>query len=139
MALELVPLATAQITLADPVPIGDGPAGLRLVIEVVSAEFTGDRLKGSMKGSAAADWLTINGTVGTLDVRATVETHDGALIFVQYGGRTDVTNGPGAAPLYVAPRFETADERYAWLNTVQAVGKGQLDGSNLTYEWYELV
>ena len=29
-------------------------------------------------------------------------------------------------------------KRYAWLNTVQAVGKGELDGSNLTYEWYEV-
>ena len=139
MNLELVPLTTATITLAEPMPIGDGPAGLRLIIEVASAEFSGDRLRGSMKGSAAADWLTINGTVGTLDVRATMETHDGALIFMQYGGRTDVTNGPGGAPLYVTPTFETADERYTWLNSIQAVGKGQLDGPNLTYEWYELV
>ena len=25
----------------------------------------------------------------------------------------------------MAPKFETSDERYTWLNAVQAVGKGQ--------------
>ena len=40
--------------------------------------------------------------------------------------------------VYVAPPFETADERYRWLHTVQAVGKGQVHGGGLRYEWYEL-
>ena len=139
MSIDLVPLATATITLADPLFVGDGPAGTRVIIEVDTAEFTGDRLRGAMAGRASADWLVINGTVGTLDVRATLTTHDGALVFVQYGGRTDVTNGPGGAPLYIAPTFETSDERYTWLNSIQAVGKGQLDGSTLTDEMFELV
>jgi hypothetical protein len=38
----------------------------------------------------------------------------------------------------VTPRFETGDVRYAWLNRIQAVGKGNLEGSRLTYDWYEL-
>ena len=42
------------------------------------------------------------------------------------------------APVYATPRFETGDERYRWLNRVQAVGKGVLHGSTLTYELYEL-
>ena len=138
MTLELVPLVTMEVTLTEPIVVGDGPAGTRMIIEVESAEVTGDRVKGSMKGHAAADWLTVNGSVGTLDVRITFETHDGALIYSQYAGRTDVSNGPGGAPIYVAPTFETGDERYLWLNTVQAVGKGDLSGPNLSYEWYEV-
>ena len=82
--------------------------------------------------------MTIVGTVGTLDVRICFETEDGAVIFAEYCGRTDVSRGPGASPIYVAPRFETGDPRYAWLNVVQAVGKGTLDGSHLSYEWYEV-
>ena len=40
---------------------------------------------------------------------------------------------------YVAPRFETGDERYAWLNGIQAVGKGILyENLSLDYEWYEV-
>ena len=92
----------------------------------------------ALKGEAAADWLVVNGPVGTLDVRATMETDDGAVVFLHYTGRTDVSGGPGASPIYVAPVFETGDPRYSWLNAVQAVGKGALDGAVLRYEWYEL-
>ena len=35
------------------------------------------------------------------------------------------------------PPLETSDERYGWLNSVQAVGKGTIEGPTLTYEWYE--
>ena len=75
-----------------------------------------------------------------VDVRFTLETDDGALVYIQYDGRFDVTGGPGSAPLYVAPRFETGDARYAWLNKIQAVGKGTFDPETnvVLYEWYEV-
>jgi hypothetical protein len=138
MALELIPLCNVEVRLTDPISVGAGPAGMRLIYEVAEANVTGDRLNGRMIGQAAADWLVVNGTTATLDVRVTFEIDDGAVVFVQYTGRSDVSQGPGAAPIYVAPRFETGDERYAWLNAVQAVGKGTLDGLSLRYEWYEV-
>ena len=138
MTLELIPLCTVDVMLRDPIAVGDGPAGLRLIYEVEEATVKGDRINGRMIGQASADWLTITGTLATLDVRATFETDDGAIIFAQYSGRTDISQGPGELPIYVAPRFETGDARYAWLNLVQAAGKGALDGSRLVYEWYEL-
>ena len=58
-------------------------------------------------------------------------------MYVTYQGRIDVSGGLGAAPLYTSPLFETGDERYAWLNKIQAVAKGTLDGLRLTYEIYE--
>ena len=138
MTLELIPLCTVAVTLREPIAVGAGPAGLRLVYEVEEATVKGDRLNGRMIGQASADWLTITGTTATLDVRATLESDDGAVVFAQYTGRTDISGGPGTSPIYVAPRFETGDERYAWLNSIQAAGKGELDGAQLTYEWYEL-
>jgi len=132
-----VPLCSIDVTLAEPIVVGEGPGGLRLVFEVETMQITGDRLRGASKGRAAADWLTVVGSIGTLDVRGTIETHDGALIYVQYRGRTDTSQGQGA-PIYVAPLFETGDPRYAWLNAIQAVGKGELNGSELHYDWYEL-
>ena len=42
------------------------------------------------------------------------------------------------APVYVAPTFETGHPDYAWLNGIQAVGIGRLDGERLHYEWFEL-
>lgn len=108
------------------------------MVEVTDAKVTGDRVSGRLEGSAAADWLVVNGTVGTLDVRATMRTDDGAVVLTQYLRRMDVTNGPGSAPIYVAPPFEAGDERHAWLDAIQAVGKGTLEGNRILYEWYEV-
>jgi len=137
MSLELVPLCAVDVTLSDPIMVGAGPAGTRLIAEVEDAVVTGERLSGRFTGRAGADWLLINGSIGTLDVRAAIETDDGALVYGHYNGRVDMSTWPGAATLYVAPLFETGDERYAWLNMVQAVGKGLLEGNSLHYEWYE--
>ena len=138
MGLELVPLCTMVIELAEPVILPNTPAGTRVIVEVSDARVDGERLRGRVKGSAAADWLTIGpDSTGTLDVRATMETDDGAVIFLYYQGRRDFSQGRDA-PIYTAPKFDTGDERYAWLNKIQAVAKGHLDGTTLTYEVYEL-
>jgi Protein of unknown function (DUF3237) len=138
MALELVPLCGVDIDCSEPIIVGEGPSGLRVVVETLSMRFTGDRLRAEMKGQAGGDWLTLNGSVATMDVRATIETHDGALVYVQYKGRSDFSGGPGAAPIFVSPTFETGDERYAWLNLIQGAGVGTLSGTDLHYDWYEL-
>ena len=139
MTIELVPLGTMVARLRKPFVLGGTPAGTRMIFEVEEAWIAGDRLNGKMIGQAAADWLVVgaDGT-GTLDVRSLVETDDGALVFIQYTGRVDTTT-PGA-PIYSTPRFETGDERYLWLNKIQAVGKGTLSngGATLTYELCEV-
>jgi len=141
MAIDLVPLCTLRLQLKPPIPVSAGPAGTRLIVELVSAQVKGDRLHGELLGAAAADWMIV-GPEGTamVDVRATLQTHDGAIIFVRYNGRMDASQGlrfPMTA--YVAPLFETGDERYAWLNRIQAVGKGILyEDLSLDYEWYEV-
>ncbi|MEM7704967.1 MAG: DUF3237 domain-containing protein [Pseudomonadota bacterium] len=132
----LIPLCAVDLTLASPVTIGEGPSGNRTVVRILSMAISGDRLNAKLVGDAAADWLTVAGGVATVDVRATVETNDGALIYLQYRGRSDVTKGIGSAPFYVAPTFETSDKRYGWLNCVQAVGKGDL--ASMRYEWFEV-
>jgi hypothetical protein len=141
MAIELVPLCTMRVQLKPPIELGAGPAGTRLIIEAASAQVKGDRLRAEMLGAAAADWAIVGpeGTA-TLDVRATLQTDDGAIIFMQYNGRFDASQGlQFPLTIYVAPRFETGDERYAWLNCIQAVGKGILyEDLSLDYEWYEV-
>lgn len=142
VALELIPLCTATVTPAPAVDLGATPSGRRLMVELVDARWEGDRLNARKKaGVAAADWLVVapDGT-GLIDIRLTLETDDGALIYVEYQGRRDIAavrNGVDA-PVYIAPRFETGDPRYAWLNTIQAVGKGVEVGDARVYEVYEL-
>jgi Protein of unknown function (DUF3237) len=103
MAIELVPLCTLQVQLKPPIDVGAGPHGTRLIFEVASAQVKGDRLSGEMLGSAGADWLLVGpeGT-GTLDVRFAFRTDDGATIFGQYHGRSDVSQGLVRRALLVA-------------------------------------
>jgi hypothetical protein len=59
---------------------------------------------------------------------------------MKYNGRFDASQGSqDPATVYAAPTFETGDERYAWLNRVQAVGKGIIHPDHtLDYEFYEV-
>jgi Protein of unknown function (DUF3237) len=140
MAIELVPLCTMRLTAKPPIEIGAGPAGIRMIFEETSVEVHGERLRGQLEGSASDCVLLGPEGTGTVDVRVTLRTDDGATIFVQYQGRVDLSQG-FQFPLnaYVAPRFETGDERYAWLNRIQAVGKGTINEDlSVDYEWYEI-
>ena len=145
--MELIPLGTFTVELARKgiFDIGDGPAGKRIIFEVESGRFEGDRLKANIKGSAGADWSVTdaNGTM-TLDVRCTLETDasdsgDSALIYMTYSGRADFSDGPGTKPIYTAIMFETTHDDYRWLNNILAVSKGTATGPlSLTYTVHHL-
>ena len=142
MSLDLIPLCTLTSRPADAIDLGVTPSGQRYMVEILESQWEGERLHAHLKqGTVAADWLVVgpDGT-GHIEIRLTLETHDGALIYVEYQGRRDfikVQEGIDA-PVYITPRFETSDERYLWLNKIQAVGKGTLVGERRVYEVYEL-
>jgi hypothetical protein len=132
MSLELIPLGTATIRLAEPLAVS---ASL-MIAEITSVEFEGERLRATMRGNAGADWLRLapDGT-STLDVRLTLESDDGATIYTEYAGRLRLDT----MTVYAAPLFHTADERYLWLNSIQAAAKGHFtEPGLLVYEFYEL-
>ncbi|MCZ7525718.1 MAG: DUF3237 domain-containing protein [Acidimicrobiia bacterium] len=140
MGIELVPLCVATVDLADPMVLPDTPEGTLCIFEVLDAIFEGERIRGRLAGRAAADWLRVSPAgIGTLDVRATMQTDDGALVYLAYRGRANVGKGPGE-PVYGTPLFNTGDDRYTWLNEIQAVYKGTFDpeASRLVYDCYEL-
>ena len=140
MSIELVPLCTMEVSLAPPIIVGVTPTSTRVIGEITALTIEGERLRATMKGSAGADWLTMapDNSVGRADVRYVVETDDGAVIYIHYGGIFDISAFPPVA--IVTPLFDTGDERYAWLNRIQAVAKGVFneDMSRLSYEVYEL-
>lgn len=138
-AIRLHPLATATLELGVPQVIANGPKGTRLIVEVASAQWQGERLNAKQIGAPAGDWALVSheGTLA-IDVRATLETDDGAIIYVSYQGRSDYTQA-GAAPIVTAPLFETSDPRYLWLNKVQAIARGRAEGmGRLIYDIYEV-
>ena len=115
--------------------IANGPQGTRLVIGFTGGTFEGPRLNGTVKGPGG-DWVTLQADgSGRLDVRLLLETDDGALILMQYKGIfTD-----GATRIRSAPLFETGDERYAWLNSVQAIGLGSVGDGDVSYDVYQVL
>ena len=131
MTLELVPLCTATVELAEAISV----SSTLIIGEVTGVRVEGERINAAMKGRAAADWLRVSPDgYGTIDVRMTLETDDGAAVFVSYSGRLDFTT----MTAYATPQFDTGDERYAWLTRIQAVAKGVFGGAGLVYEMYEL-
>ena len=143
LGIRLKPLCRLDAELALPIVLPNTPSGTRLIIEVLSLRLAGERLKATMLGRAAADWLTLSpdGRTGTLDVRCTLETDDSALIFMYYGGRMRrATAGDAAHLIHVAPRFDTGDKRYDWLNAIQAIGKAAqpVGSQSLRYTFYEV-
>lgn len=104
---------------------------------VLGGSFVGPDISGKIL-PGGGDWaLTRADGVLTLDVRLTIEADDGALIHCSYTGMRhgppDVmarlaegeTVDPTEVHFRIAPRFETADSRYGWLNRLLAVGIGE--------------
>jgi hypothetical protein len=149
--MKLVHLVTYRADLKPPVDVGKGPFGARSIFDVTGGSAEGPRLRGKLLPSGG-DWLLLDeGGVGRLDVRGTLETDDGAHIYVQYYGVLEMNEkvlgalGKGEATDYgdayfmTQPRFETGDPRYAWLNRVVAVAEGRVLESAVEYRVYELV
>ena len=147
----LEPLMSYRADLARPVEVGAVPSGNRLIFDVTGGAFQGPRLRGRLLASGG-DWLLIgNDGVGRLDVRGTLETDDGARIYLQYFGvlvldesitRTLAEGretGFGDTYFMTQPRFETGDPRYAWLNAVVAVAEGRVLPGAVEYRVFQVV
>ncbi|MEN8375131.1 MAG: DUF3237 domain-containing protein, partial [Gemmatimonadota bacterium] len=75
---------TAQIEA--PQNIGQTPSGTRQVFYVTGGSFQGERLSGDVL-PGGGDWMVRDASgVGRLDVRLSVRTHDGHLVYVRYRG-----------------------------------------------------
>ena len=133
-----------------PEVIGALPEGIRINFEVTGGEVSGDRIRGILK-PVGGDWFTLRSDgVGVLDVRATIETHDGALIYIHYQGIGDLgVNGhseflagrlPKTLSLRTAPMLHSAHPDYAWVNRLQFINVGEvnLETGVVRYDLYAL-
>jgi hypothetical protein len=142
---------TYHATLKEPVNVGPGPYGTRVVFEVTGGRCEGRRLNGTVL-SGGGDWLLVGPDGwGRLDVRAQFATDDGAAIYVSYYGVLEmnekvqraVTEGGGTeyADQYFRtnPRFETGDPRYVWLTQTLFIAEGHLrPGRVVEYKVYRV-
>ncbi len=128
---------TARTGDKPPVSVKGGPRGDRLIVTVTEGSFAGPKLAGKVADAAAGDWVIVrpDGTL-VLDVRIVLVTDDGATIYMTYGGFAQ--RGADVTTIRAAPTFECGDERYAWLNTLQAVSHGVSSKGTVTYDVYAL-
>jgi len=87
--------------------------------------------------------------VSRLDVRATIKTDDGALIYMTYNGIIKDTKESEARAnkgevltsndhyFIIAPTMETSAKKYEWLNSVQCIGK-IVEDKNESYVKYDV-
>ena len=135
---------------APPEIIGPVPEGIRATFYITGGEISGPKLRGKVR-SVGADWgLMRHDGVFELDVRATLETHDGALIYTHYRGLGDM--GPdgyakfleGKLPprmaLRTTPTFRTSAPQYQWMHRLLCVGIGEADLQKfvVSYDVYAL-
>ena len=148
--MTLQPLIRAEIALGAPQELGDTALGRRRIIPIVGGSFQGERLNGRVL-PGGADWQLVRSDgVAELDARYVLETSDGARIYVMnFGyrhGPADVlrrlAEGKPVEPsLYymrTTPRFETAAERYTWLNRTICVATGARRAESVELDVFEV-
>jgi len=122
LSINSRPLMVLRLATSATQEIGSTPQGALTIFPVVGGSFEGDRLRGKVL-AGGGDWVSVRGDgTFTLDLRVTLETDDGALIHMTFTGVRDDANHY----FRTAPRFETAEPKYAFLNRLLAVGIGEI-------------
>src|SRR5712672_4676586 len=129
-------LMTLQVVVPPPQRLGAVPHGTRVIAPITSGTFDGARLRGKVL-PGGGDWTLLRSDgVLELDLRVTLETDDGALIYMtSFGLRhgppeviAALARGesvdPSAYYFRTTPRFETGNPKYAFLNRLLAVSRG---------------
>lgn len=145
------PLLTFQIDVQKPSIVGKTPWCDRRVGEISGGRFEGKQLRGTLR-TGGSDWQTVRPDgAWTLDVRFVMETDDAQLIGMTYRGirhgppdvMDRIARGESVSPadyyMRVVPFFETASEKYDWLNRVVSVAHGYRIPTGAIYQVFEVL
>ncbi len=134
-------------------PTTDSPLGERLCWQVTTASLHGPRIDATL-GMPGTDWIRLGPDgIRRQDLRAQLVTADDELILFSYDVAlirssqrflTALASGEATAfddqYMRIAPQFEVAAGRYAWLGESLFVGRGRLTGPNaIAYEIYRVL
>lgn len=150
-ALSYRPLFAFQIDVRKPDIVGATPGHDRRIGEITGGRFEGPRLRGKVL-SGGSDWQSLRRDgATTLNVRILLQTDDDALIAMTYTG---IRHGPqevlermargesvNPAEYYMRATayYETAAERYDWLNRVVSVASGHRVAGGAIYQVFEIL
>jgi Protein of unknown function (DUF3237) len=138
-----------EAVLGEPLDFGEVSQGHRRIVPQIGGTFEGPDVKGKLLPGASADWQIVlaDGTV-LGDIRYTLQTDDGALLYVQSRG---VRHGSAEVLARLArgedvdaseytfrtsTQIETASARLDWLNRGVFVSVGGRLRGTVIYETY---
>jgi len=138
-----------EATLGEPLDLGDTARGRRRIVALTGGTFAGPELNGKLLPGASADWQIVLADGTALgDIRYTLQTDAGALIYVQSRG---VRHGPaevlarlgrgedvdaGEYTFRTATRIETAAPEFDWLNKGVFMSVGGRQPGSVIYDTY---
>lgn len=131
--------------------VGATPHGNRRIIYITAGSLEGPRIKAKVL-PGGGDWIvTRPDGVSVLDVRAVARTDDAGIIYTYYQGyliiqpevlRRIYKEGnvdPSEYYFRATPVFETASEKYSWLNKIVTLGIGQVLPTGVHYRVYAIL
>jgi muconolactone delta-isomerase len=138
-----------EATLGQPLDLGDAAHGHRRIVPQTGGTFTGPEISGRLLPGASADWQVVlaDGTA-LADVRYTLQTDDGSLLYVRSQG---VRHGSPDVLARLArgedvdaseytfrtsTQIETAVPELAWLNKGVFISVGGRQPGGVIYETY---
>jgi hypothetical protein len=140
-----------KMTLESPQLVGVTPYGDRRIRYLEGGTFEGPRIRGELL-PGGADWVLLRADGARyLDVRLTLRADDAHLVYLTARGILDVTPenfqrmvaGEDVSPedyyFRTTPLFETASEKYGWLNRVVAVTVGRIRGKAVSQMIYAVL
>jgi len=126
--MELKLFLEAEIVLGEVQDLG-----ARRIVRVMGGRFWSKDLNGTIL-EGGGDWqqIRMDGVV-EIDTRYTLKTDDGALIYLTNQGLRD------GGYMKTFSRFETSDERYAWLNKRLFVSDGAKVDGVVKHSFFEVL
>jgi hypothetical protein len=138
-----------EAALGEVVDVGDVSRGRRRIVPLTGGAFCGPELNGKLLPGASADWqIVLQDGTALGDIRYTLQTDGGALLYVQSRGvrhgSPEVLERLGRGEdvdaseytFRTSTQIETASRELDWLNTGVFVGVGGRRPGGVIYETY---
>jgi hypothetical protein len=138
-----------EATLAQPLDLGETAQGQRRIVPLTGGTFTGPELNGKLLPGASADWqIVLSDGTALGDIRYTLETDRGDLLYVQSRG---VRHGPAEVlsrlgrgedvdaseyTFRTTTQIETAAPHLDWLNKGVFISVAGRQATGVIYETY---
>jgi hypothetical protein len=138
-----------EAVLGEPLDLGEVSQGRRRIVPLTGGTFSGPELDGKLLPGASADWQIVLADGTALgDIRYTLQTDNGALLYVQSRGvrhgSPEVLERLGRGEdvdaseytFRTSTQIETASRELAWLNKGVFIGVGGRHAGHVVYETY---